>query len=471
MFFEPSTPQILADEHLAEHDQAALFMGCGLGKTATVLHRLDKMFDDGACSGALIVAPMRVCNLTWPAELQKWDQVRHLRLANLRTKRGLDAFERGAAELYVCNYEMLPKLREVIRGRKRRPLPFDTVIWDELSRAKNHNSMRINCIRKRLHHATHGCRRHWGMTGTPAPNGLMDLFAQVRLLDGGRRLGPQFEAFRDAYFTSSDWNGYNWMPVEGAREKIYNQIGDLALTLRSSDWLDIPDVVEEDVEVTLPEEARKTYKTMEKELLVLMDSVYITAVNAAVLVGKLLQITSGAVFSEAVESRKVTVHIHDAKLLALGALLQRIGREPVILFYQYTHELERIQRAFPQVVAWAEAGTKAKQELLVAQWDAGLIPVLAAHPKSMAHGLNLQAGGSTIIWFTPTWSREDYDQANSRVARRGQDAITRIYRLLTRDTTDETVAEALRARDAEQSALLEALKLWRQMRQEGGNLL
>lgn len=455
MRYDPSAPQNLADWHLQEHDEAALFMGCGLGKTATVLHRLSEMFDDGACRGALVVAPLRVANLTWPAEVAKWDQTRHLRVANLRTKKGVEAFRRGSAELYVTNYERLPHLRELLM-EKRAGAPIDTVVWDELTKAKNHNSTRINGVRKWVRKV---CRRHWGLTGTPAPNSLLELFAQIRLLDGGKRLGPEFTAHRDAFFEPADWNQYHWVPVEGARERIYRQIGDMALTLKSSDWLDIPDVIQEDVELALPREAQKHYGAMEKELITYLDGgETIVANNAAVLVGKLLQITSGAVYDE----QRRAHEIHTGKLEALGKVLEGIGREQVLLLYQYEHELGRIQRAFPRVVAFRDARTHRQQEALVEQWNAGAVGVLAAHPNSLAHGLNMQDGGSTVVWFTLPWSPEVYEQAYRRVARRGQDAVTRIYRLVTRGTMDEVVAEALRSKDDEQAALLDALHVWRQ---------
>lgn len=455
MKYDPSAPQNLADWHLQEHDEAALFMGCGLGKTATVLHRLSELFDDGACRGALIVAPMRVANLTWPAEVAKWDRTRHLRVAHLRTKKGVEAFRRGTAELYITNYERLPQVRELLM-KLRGKAPIDTVVWDELTKAKNHNSTRINGVRKWVRKV---CKRHWGLTGTPAPNSLLELFAQIRLLDGGKRLGPEFTAHRDAFFEQVGWSQYHWIPQEGARERIYRQIGSMALTLKSSDWLDIPDVLQEDVELTLPHEAQQRYDEMEKELITYLDGgEAIVANNAAVLVGKLLQITSGAVYDEA----RVARHIHDGKLEALGKVLETIGREQVLLLYQYEHELERIQRAFPHVVAFRDANTQRRQELLVEQWNAGTVGVLAAHPSSLAHGLNMQEGGSTVVWFTLPWSPEVYEQAYRRVARRGQDAVTRIYRLITKGTMDEVVAEALRSKDVEQTALLDALHTWRE---------
>jgi SNF2 family DNA or RNA helicase len=452
MRYEPSEPQRLAGEHLLRHDRAALFMGCGLGKTAVVLHSLLHLIDDGACKGALIVAPLRVCNLTWPAELHKWDGVRDLRMVNLRTRAGQDAFERGAANLYLVNYDQLQQLAQRLKGR--RSVPFDTVVWDELSRAKNHKSKRVNAMRVYLRR---WCVRHWGMTGTPAPNGLLDLFAQVRLLDDGERLGREFTLFRDTYFRAEDWGGYNWQPLPTARRDIYARLADFALTLRSSDWLGIPDTVQEDVELTLPAPAVAQYRELEKELVLLLeDGGEVVAQSAAVLVNKLLQLTGGACY----DAEKHWHRVHDGKLDALDKLLHRIGKRPVLLAYQFRHELARLRARFPQLVSFSDARTDAEQVSLVNRWNAGKIPLLAAHPRSMAHGLNMQDGGETVVWYSLPWSREDYDQMNARLARRGQDEVTTIYRLVTTNTMDEVVAEALRSKDDEQTALLEALKAW-----------
>lgn len=462
MIFEPSIPQQLADFHLREHNEAALFMGCGLGKTAVVLHRLADLKRQGCLRGALVTAPLRVCNLTWPAEQRKWSGLRDLTIANLRTSEGRQALKDELADVYLINYDQLQQFREqYLAGRRQ--LAFDTVVWDELTRAKNHKSKRINAVRPYLRKH---CQRHWGLTGTPTPNGLLDLFAQVRLLDGGKRLGPAFTAFRDTYFEPIDYNEYDWQPKEGSRERIYKRLGDFALTLKSSDWLDIPDVIQEDVELALAPEARAQYDELEEELILLLNSDdilgvdsgdAIVATNAAVLVNKLLQLTSGAAYST-----EAKWHVlHEGKIKALQALLKRIGKRPVLLAYQYQHELTRILKAVPGAVAFNSAKTEAQQLDLVKRWNQGRIPVLVAHPKSMAHGLNMQDGGSVAVWFTLPWSREDYDQFNARLARRGQDAITEIYRLITKNTVEDVVAETLRSKDEEQTALLDALRVWR----------
>lgn len=455
MIFEPSIPQQLADFHLREHNEAALFMGCGLGKTAVALHRMADLKQQGCMRGALVVAPLRVCNLTWPAEVRKWAGLRGLSVVSLRTSEGRQALKDELADVYLINYDQLQQFRDqYLSGRRQ--LAFDTVVWDEITRAKNHKSKRINAVRPYLRKH---CKRHWGLTGTPTPNGLLDLFAQVRLLDGGKRLGPGFTEYRDAYFEPTDYNEYNWVPKAGSRERIYRRLGDFALTLKSSDWLDIPDVVQEDVELALAPEAQAQYDELETELLLLLNGEEdaVVATNAAVLVNKLLQLTSGAVYSA--EGRWHV--LHDGKLKALARLTKSLGKRPVLVAYQYQHELTRILKQHPEAVAFNSAKTEAQQMELIRRWNAGKIPMLVAHPKSMAHGLNMQEGGSVVIWFTLPWSREDYDQLNARLARRGQDQITEIYRLITRNTAEDAVAESLRSKDEEQTALLDALRVWK----------
>lgn len=452
--YTPSEAQLLAERHLLSNREAALFMGCGLGKTAVVLSVADTLLADGAISGVLVVAPLRVCNLTWPAEVRKWDQFRWMKVANLRTAEGWKSLERGDAQIYVINYEMLPQLQEkFLKGRRK--LPFDTVVWDELTRAKNHKSKRIRAV---LPYIRDKFRRHWGLTGTPTPNGLLDLFAQVRLLDGGTRLGKAFGTYRQTYFHPTDYMEYNWVPNDGARERIYKRLEGFALTLRSSDYLDIPDVVQEDIEITLDEAAREQYEELQKELfLKLDDDAHVEAVNAAVLVNKLLQLSGGAVYLP----DKTWRSIHTGKDEALGKLLKKLKGSPVMIACQFKHEQERIRDMYPEAVFFQDAKTPEQQETVARHWNAGKIPMLVANPASIGHGLNLQEGGSTVIWYTLPWSRELYDQFNARVARRGQEAVTTIYRLMTRDTVDYAVAETLRAKDDEQSALLDALRAWR----------
>lgn len=431
--------QLVAKNFLMAHDRAALFMSMGLGKTATTLSAIHDLMADGACSGVLVVAPLRVATLTWPHEIARWFP--NLRVANLRTLDGMSALKHGRAHIYCCNYEMLPRLAKDY-FYNRRNLAFDTVVFDELTMAKNPSSKRIRALRPYLPKL----QRRWGLTGTPTPNGLLDLWAQIFLLDDGATFGRSVTGYRETYF-KSDYMGYNWTLRDGAQKQIEAKLARVALTLRASDYLDIPDTVYEDVEIALPNDARKAYDEMQEELLVMLreHDVEIVAVNAAVLVNKLLQIAGGAIY----DAEKCAHRLHTAKVDRLAKLVSDIG-EPVLIACNFVHEKERILEAVEGCREWSDD--------LIYEWNAGRIPAIVAHPKSIGHGLNLQFGGRTVIWFSRTWSREQYDQFNARVARKGQGAVPQVFHLVCKDTADEAVAEALRMKGDTQTALLTALR-------------
>lgn len=449
--------QQTAVQHLLHHERAALFMGVGLGKTLTTLTAFDGLRTLGQANAMLVVAPLRVCNLTWPNELAKWPQFGHLRLANLRTKTGLAAFKARSAQIYVCNYDMLPKVVKLLEDMDQPP--FDVIAFDELTRAKNHQSKRINGLRKFLAKVPH--IRRWGLTGTPTPNSLLELFAQIRLLDDGKRLGHSFDTFKKAYFHAVDYMEYDWRPNIGAEKTVYGKVADIALTLLSSDYLHIPDTTVEDVEVPLPQEAQDAYDTMQKDLLLAIgddpDNLIVSP-NAGVLVNKLLQIASGSVYNERGEPQVV----HTAKVDALKTWLKRNPEGNAIVSYNYRHELAEL-RKLPGAVAFEDYKTPAKMAALEKLWNEGGIKILLVHPQSVGHGLNLQYGGPTVIWLSPTYSRELYDQLNGRVARRGQTKPTRIVRILCPGTVDDAVVETLRERDIGQKSLLTTLRNLRQM--------
>lgn len=453
MILEPY--QELAVRHLLDHERAALFMGVGLGKTLTTLTAFDGLRTMGDAQSMLVVAPLRVCNLTWPNELAKWPQFSHLKLANLRTKEGWKAFQRSEADVYVVNYDMLPRVAEALEDMGS--CPFDIICFDEMTRAKNHQSKRINVLRKVLPAQV----RRWGLTGTPTPNSLLEIFAQIRLLDNGKRLGKSFDQFKRTYFHAVDYMEYDWRPNPGTLEAINAKIADMALTLLSSDYLNIPDTTVEDVEIALPDAAKDAYETMERDLLLAIGddpNNLIVSPNAAVLVNKLLQITSGSVYNERGEAQV----IHNKKFNALGVWLGNHPGENVLIAYNYRHELAQL-RQLPGAVAFEDYKTPAKMAELEKKWNAGQIERLLVHPQSVGHGLNLQYGGSTVVWFSPVWSRELYDQLNGRVARRGQTKPTRIVRILCPGTMDDAVVETLRERDLGQKALLTALRNFRQL--------
>lgn len=455
MKYVPDTAQKLIDEWLWTHDEAALFVGMGIGKTAAILHHILDRIADGAIQGVLVVAPMRVCNLTWPSERAHWDDLCGLKMANLRTSEGWQQLLDGSADIYLCNYEMLPRLKERYLSNRRK-IAFNAVIWDELTKAKNHRSSRINTVRPYLRSK---CKYHWGLTGTPRPNSLLEIFAQIRLLDDGKLFGRSFGFFKQRYFEPTDYMEYNWVPKTGAEQYINERLKTIALTLLSSDYLDIPNVNQYDIDVKLSDEAREVYAELEKEMIVLIDGEAFTAANAAVLVNKLLQVTSGAMYNQDGQGYKV---IHDGKIVTLKKVLKDIGKHSVLIACNYRHEQDRIVQAIPDCVRFDQAKDHKEQTWLVDQWNRGNIRYLVANPQSVGHGLNLQAGGNHLVWYTCPWSRELYDQLVARLARRGQTKETHVYRLITQDTADELVSEILASKDKQQQAMLQVLKTWRE---------
>jgi SNF2 family DNA or RNA helicase len=465
MIFTPKEHQTLGIDHLGRNELAILLAGMGLGKTAMVLERLNRDIPDGGCKGALVIAPLRVSLFTWRDEVAKWESFRWMRVVSLRTPEGLAAWERGDACIYTINYESLyiprtnPKTGEItdhglvaklLKGKRASQLPVDTVIWDELSKAKNPSSKRIQHFRK----YRNKFRRHWGLTGTPTPNSYVDLFAQVRLIDEGATFGKVMGNFKTQFLEPVDFHERKWRVRDDAKGVIELKLSRIALTLRSEDWLEIPPVITEDVEVAFPAKAAAIYKKLLKEMIVTLEDSKVKAVNKGVLIGKLQQFTGGAVYAESIEAimrgssdtKTVTV-IHDAKLKALRKLFDAHGRQPVIVAIKYKHERERILAAFPE----AEAFHSDKLD----RWNQGKIKMLVAHPLSMSHGLNMQSGGNRIIWFSMTHSLEEYEQLNARLARTGQKKETFIHRLVINGTVDDAVVAALEAKAESQDGFME----------------
>lgn len=448
--FKPLPPQQLMVDHLLSHDKALCFVGMGVGKTAAALEAINELRDCMAFKAALIVAPIRVCNLTWPMEVKQWENFKWMKVANLRTELGKRAFIAGLADIYIINYENMALLKRLI-DKRGGELPYDTVIYDELTKLKSARSQRATILKTQIPTVN----RRWGLTGTPAPNGLIDLWGQVRMIDDGKRLGPSFSAFQKNHFTS-DYMGYKLTPNEGAKEYVEDKISDITLTLRSSEWLtDVPDACVEDVEIPLGPVLMEQYLEFERDLLLeLRGNVEITAANAAALVNKLLQFTSGAVY----DAEKVQHGVHDLKMKALGKIIKQT-QGPVLVAVNFQHEQARIRKAFPQARFFADAKNEQVQRALLEQWNAGHIPMLVVHPRSCGHGLNLQKGSKTIVWTTLTYSREDYEQTIARLVRRGQQEVVTVYRLMCPDTVDDVVAEVLANKRANEDSLLSALQM------------
>lgn len=466
--FEPKEPQLLIDEHLMHNDLAMLFVGMGIGKTSACLYTLNKMFRDVESIGALVVAPLRVSTLTWPMEVEQWEQFNWMKVANLRTKEGQDLFRKGRAHIYTINYEGIETLIRLVadmtEGREATAddLPFDTIIFDESTKAKNPKAKRIQQFRI----AIPKTKRRWGMTGTPAPNSLLDIFAQMRLLDDGKRLGHSFTKFKKEHFFSEDWNGREWNPKPGAQQAVEQKIADITLTLLTKDWVPMTEVHFEDVEVHLTKDLKKQYQELEAELVLeLENSVKITAVNAGVLLDKLMQFTSGNCYymediegSVGVKTRKVQ-HIHNAKLDELSKLVKQLDSEPLLVGVNFKHEQEAIRKRLPQAVFVEDFTSQAAQQDLLRRWNRKEVPVLVAHPGSVGHGLNLQYGCHNMCWTSLTNNREHYEQMIGRLARQGQTKLVTCWRLMVPQSVDEAVATSLQSKQDVETSMLNALKM------------
>lgn len=460
MKFTPLFHQEIGIDHLLSYQRAGLFAGLGLGKTSMTLSALDTLYRDAAIRGVLLFAPIRVCNLTWPNEIAKWDEFNWMRIANLRTKEGWKMLEDRSAHIYTANYEMIPKLVEkYFHGRRGEDYAFDTLVCDELTKFRNPKSPRAAAFRDYIHHFP----RRWGLTGTPRPKSLMDLFGQLRILDDGERLGRSMADYRKAYFHPTDYFEYHWEANPGAEGVIQDRVRDICLSLKSSDWLNISDTVLEDVNIVLSKECEANYKTLEKELILVLDDAISTAIvspNAAALVGKLLQLCSGAVY----DSEHQWHYVHDAKIEALKKLVKEHKDEPIMVACNFIHEQERIKATFgSRCTLFQDAKTEKAQKALEGAWNSGNIPLLVSDPRSMGHGLNLQEGGRIGVWFSPTWDREIYDQWNARIARQGQTKVPLLYRLLCTGKMDDIAVETLRNRHTGQMSFLDALRNFRKM--------
>jgi superfamily II DNA or RNA helicase len=448
MIYKPFDYQVEMINWLLNNERAGLLCYPGAGKTVVTLTALDTLATCGQLRGALIVAPLRVCSITWPAQVERWGHTRWMRVAHLRTAAGLKAWHEQTADIYLINSELLPnRLPLMFPKRKSFVCPVDTLVIDELSLAKNPQSKRFKALHKHLGDIT----RRWGLTGTPIPNNYLDLFMQVKMLDDGSRLGRTFTGYRDAYFYAADYMGYTYKLVTGSKEAIDAKLADFALVL-IGDGTDLPSSSVVDIPVTLPTDARKQYKTLEKEMLAEIAEGEITAPSAGVLVNKLLQLTSGAVYDE---DRNVLL-VHTAKISALRSVLDRHQGEPVLVLCAFKHESARVLEAIP--------GAKMFDEAAMADWQAGKIPVWVADARSLSHGIDgLQVSCRIAIWVSLTYSHETYVQTNARLIRTGQTAETLIYRLICSGTVDDAICEALRDKSDTQSGMLFAVRALQRM--------
>lgn len=444
--FIPHDYQEYSIKKIIENNQAGLFLDMGMGKTVSTLTAVSELmhnyFD---VQKTLVIAPLRVAKYTWSEEVQKWDHLRYLKISKIlgSKKQRLKALNEPA-DIYIINRENVVWLVEHFEKR----WPFDMVVIDELSSFKSNKSKRFRALRK----VRPFIKRIVGLTGTPTPNGLIDLWPQMYLLDQGERLGKTITGYRERYFVPGKSDParhivFEWIPKKHAEERIYEKISDICVSMKSIDFLDLPDRVDHEIKVELSKTAREKYEQLEKDLLLPFQDSDVVADSAAVLSSKLLQLANGAVYDEV----KQVQYIHDDKLDALEELVEQANGKPVLVFYNFRHDLDRLKERFKDAV-------HLQTDEEYRRWNKGEIPILLTHPASAGHGLNMQDGGNIIIWFGLTWSLELYQQANARLHRQGQKQTVHVYHIIADDTVDERVMKALKSKTLTQDELMEAVK-------------
>lgn len=443
MKFIPHDYQKFATQFVLEHPYCGLILDMGLGKSVITLTALwDLLLDSFDACRVLVVAPKRVAEDTWPREIQKWE---HLHGLTFSLVLGSEKERRAAlskqAMIYIINRENVGWLVE------NHSWDFDTLVIDELSSFKSSKAQRFRALKK----VRPMCSRVIGLTGTPAPNTLIDLWPQIYLLDMGQRLGRFITHYRERFFTPDKRNReivYSYKLREGAEQKIYDLIGDICISMKAADHLKMPELISNRVEVQLNDKERKQYDTLKKDMVLTLNDGEVDAMNAASLSGKLLQLANGAVYS----ADGKALPIHSRKLDALEDLVEASNGKPVLVAYWYKHDLSRIQERFPE----SRVIDTPKD---ISDWNAGKIAIGLLHPASGGHGLNLQDGGSTIVWYGMTWSLELYQQLNARLWRQGQkNSTVIIHHIITAGTHDEDVLRALERKDMGQAALIDAVK-------------
>ena len=443
MKFTPHDYQKRAIGMVESISHVGLFLDMGLGKTVITMTAINElMYEQFEVARVLVIAPKRVAEDTWTREHAKWDHLQHLRISRvLGTPAQRVRALKADADIYVIGRDNVVWLTELLKE-----WPFDMVVIDELSSFKNPQAKRFRALRRVMPHV----RRVVGLTGTPSPNGFEDLWAQLYLLDRGERLGRTIGAYRERYFTAGARNGYvvyKWVLRKGAQEVIQRKIGDICVSMSAADYLELPRRIDNVIPVALTGAEMGTYKQMERDqLLELEDEDNVAAFNPAAVMSKLLQIANGSVYT----SGGGVLRIHDAKLEALEEIIDTTD-SPVLVFYSFRHDLDAIRSRVKDARM-----LEGPQD--IADWNAGRIRVLLAHPASVGYGLNLQEGGHVIVWYGLTWSLELYQQANARLYRQGQEKPVIIHHLVADGTVDEQVMRALQDKDTSQAALLAALK-------------
>lgn len=443
MQYNPHEYQTYATNFILEHPVAAVLLEMGLGKSVITLTAIyELMLNRFEIQKTLVIAPLRVARDTWSAEIDKWEHLKGLTYSVVigTEAERLSALKRPA-HLYIINRENV----DWLITKSGIPFDYDMVVIDELSSFKSYVAKRFKSLLK----VRPRVKRMVGLTGTPSGNGLMDLWAEFRVLDMGQRLGRYITHFRNNFFVPDKRNQqmiFSYKPKPGAENAIYKLISDITISMKSADFLKMPECVINEVPVVLSEKEWSVYHDLREDMVVDLKDEEIDAVNAAALSGKLLQMANGAVYNE----EKEIIHIHDRKLDALEDLIEGANCKPVLVAYWFNHDLQRIKKRF--------SVREIKTSRDIKDWNNGKIPVAVIHPASAGHGLNIQFGGSTIIWFGLTWSLELYQQTNARLWRQGQNNTVVIHHIIAKDTIDEDVMAALSKKGKIQSALIDSVK-------------
>jgi len=435
--------QQYAIDFIKNNEVAAVLLDMGLGKTSITLTAVnDLIFDSFEVSKVLVIAPLRVARDTWPAEIKKWDHLKHLRYSvAVGSESERLAALRKEADIYIINRENV----DWLVNKSRVSFDFDMVVIDELSSFKSHQSKRFKSLLK----VRPFIKRIVGLTGTPSSNGLMDLWAQFRILDMGKRLGRYITHYRSAYFLPDKRSAdriFTYKPADGAEQMIYDRISDITISMKSADYLKLPECIINEVPVFMDTKEKAIYETFKEDMVAKIKDEEIDAANAAVLSGKLLQMANGCIYDE----DKKAIKIHDRKLDALEDLIESANGKPLLVAYWFQHDLARIKERFPV--------REIKTSKDIEDWNKGKIPLAVIHPASAGHGLNLQTGGSTLVWFGLTWSLELYQQCNARLHRQGQTDTVVIHHIIAKGTIDEDVMAALQRKEKIQNALINAVK-------------
>ena len=452
MNFIPHSYQKYCIRRMLQEPALALFLGMGLGKTVTTLTVINDLkynrFQTGRC---LVIAPKKVAEDTWAREQKKWEHLRLLRVVPVlgSLKKRIRALA-SPGDVYVINRENVTWLVDYYRN----DWPFDTVVIDESSSFKSHQAKRFKSLRSIRSHI----RRLYELTGTPASNGYMDLWAQIFLLDGGKRLGRTITEYRNRFFIPGRRNAatvFNYELRQGAEKEIQESIRDICISLSAEDYLELPERLDNTRYIRLDAKAQKAYDEMEKQRILEFGDAVLDAGSAAALSSKLLQLGNGAVYSAADAGKREVIEIHDNKIEAFQELVEELNGKPALVFYNFQHDLERLERALKK--------TKLRVRRLegsgdIDAWNGHRVDILLAHPASVAYGLNLQQGGSDVVWFGLNWSLELYQQANARLYRQGQENTVFIHHLVVAGSVDEDVMAALNAKGDCQAELLNALK-------------